>query len=703
MRVTCVAIITIVIFTSIIPIMESNTDRLGNVITPEESGDRKVSSLGLNDMPLEVLLIIFSYLDPMQLASIRLVCKLWQHAVSRPETWTRLFDRKFGISGESFPSVSNTTNWMVEYFDRARVLKQWRKAVGVHKTYELINSEHRQIDSTLVDFLGNDGWGKMLTVSQTTGNIAICNLKNGKNQKFIPGGSAAGQISSFLVNWNYLLMGTKMGDLCMKRLQSTTGVSGKSSLTFFGDDDIDDWHLLPPPILSTAVNSAEGMDKHRLRIDIMQGTSAGELHFWNLSGMLVYTETIQGPIVNVKSDFKKIIVYNTLKVFVILDYNTRTPLAVMDMEFEVDQADINVNPPPRYHFPDSPSLGLRNTLDVDYGNSNVVLAYGSTIQAVNYTDPKNVRIKTLRLPEDVRVLKTQFQTCSRNKLNNARKSIVGKDALLVANMLSDGSVIVWNVRDHAGTEIVPITTVNPATVKCSGHTFDIYANLVSVTNIALNSVVLAIGGYNGFVNLYNVYTGKYIRQASLRFSRQIRNLRNDQYPISSITLNDDQKETHGVILCADTVQYFQFGESDIVNSKDINKNKKKLNHLPKNGTKQEIRNEMMHYDSTQDERQREISLVDRYNGRDNDVEDELSVALAISESYQNPPSEDDDLLRALELSRQETEASSSDQLSSFHIESTSSASRSGTVYDELSEDGIEEHLRAVLRLSLLEQ
>lgn len=723
---------------------QPDTDKLGNVISSSKSEKHEAPSVavGLNDMPLEILLNIFSYLDPMQLTSIRLVCKQWQYAISRPETWSRLFHRKFGISSDSFPSLSNTNHWMVEYFDRARVLKRWRKAVGVHKSFELINNEQRMVDCSLADFHGNEDLGKLLTFSQSTGNIAICNLKNGKNQKFIPGGSLSfKQISCFSINWNYLLVGKTNGELCVKRLQSTTGVSGKSSITPFIGEDTTGFNS---PILATDMNTPQGMDKYRERVDILSGSLSGEMKFWNLNGSLVHTEKFSHPIINIKSDFKKYIIVNTLHFLYIVDYSSFKTLAKVSLGFVVDTEDFNTNTTsPWYHFQEMPSLGMRNTLDVDFGDANAIFTYESTIQVVNFSDVNNLRTKSLHLPNGVRVVKSQFQTCSPNKIgiyNSRNVSIVGKDALLFANVLSNGSVMVWNVRDHSGLDIVPQIVVDPETVSCPGHSFDIFTSLVSVSNIALNSSVLAIGGYNGFVNLYNVNTGKYFRQASLRFAKQIRNLRNDNIPISNISLNDDQKETNGVIVCGDTIQYFQFGDTDIANNKDFSKNRKKLNHLPKNDTKQSIKNEMMHYDSIQDEKQKEIKLVDRYNGRDNvDADDELSLALAISQSYQNPktPSEDEDLRLALELSKQTADTSNYEESTSvpptFHYDaspepyessshpdpwlSSASLSLSGSIStkttpstfntdynggdSDLSEE--EKQLQRILELSLLEQ
>ena len=74
----------------------------------------------IKSTPPEVLVHIFSFLDPAGIASASLVCRDW-HSVARDEyAWKAAFERFFGV--HSFiPRLS--TSWIGEYIHRSRLLR----------------------------------------------------------------------------------------------------------------------------------------------------------------------------------------------------------------------------------------------------------------------------------------------------------------------------------------------------------------------------------------------------------------------------------------------------------------------------------------------------------------------------------------------------------------------------------------------------
>lgn len=124
-------------------------DSLGNtIINPSqkiESTNQIINhpKLSINDLPSELLIQIFTHLDPIYLNSLRLVCKHWNYIINDKELWMKSFQLRFNIpiTSSSFPSLSQSLNWMNEYFMRLQVNKNWKRGISIHKTYQIINND----------------------------------------------------------------------------------------------------------------------------------------------------------------------------------------------------------------------------------------------------------------------------------------------------------------------------------------------------------------------------------------------------------------------------------------------------------------------------------------------------------------------------------------------------------------------------------
>lgn len=75
-------------------------DSLGNtIINPSqkiESTNQIINhpKLSINDLPSELLIQIFTHLDPIYLNSLRLVCKHWNYIINDKELWDEIFPIK---------------------------------------------------------------------------------------------------------------------------------------------------------------------------------------------------------------------------------------------------------------------------------------------------------------------------------------------------------------------------------------------------------------------------------------------------------------------------------------------------------------------------------------------------------------------------------------------------------------------------------
>ena len=573
-------------------------DSLGNSRNgAQKSGGRP--RIHINDLPFEVLINIFSRLNPLDLCNGRVVCKKWYEAIRDKHTWAGSFSRRFG-SSKVFPSVSGSSVWMTEYFTRLEVYKRWRKGIARHTSYQVLNNnEFAMINHSIADFNQN----RLLTFSQ--GDIQICNLRDGKNVTYIPGNQAFSRISAYSVSWDYLFLGKETGGLYLKNLKtSTSSTTSRTSLITLIDDTAEDLD----PITCTALSFY--LDKHRRDVDCIAGTMLGAVKFWNMNGTLKKTLELNDPLVEIKSNFQNVAVALSLSKFYIIDLKT-FKVSSIDLELTFVEQDKH-----------------RLFMDVDFADSNIILCYKNRIWLYNYERNTN---SSVEFEPDLTIVNAKMQTVSKRNLTKRDKLLAGSDGLLYANILSNGTVIVWNVRD-IGSTIIPQCLISPAFTRIWP---DHFIPEAEATSISLNSSILAVGGLNGSTNLYNAITGQFLRYCSVKFPKKLSHIYHSITGVSDIILNPDQTDTLGAIVIMDAVQYFSFGDNQ---TKFGTKDKKKLNVGPSNKqyVKQSIRDGMEDYDSQQSIKQQREQLVERYNGAEYEPEEELSVALAISESILSP-------------------------------------------------------------------
>ncbi len=82
-------------------------------------------------------------------------------------------------------------------------------------------------------------------------------------------------------------------------------------------------------------------------------------------------------------------------------------------------------------------------MDVDFADSNIILCYKNRIWLYNYERNTN---SSVEFEPDLTIVNAKMQTVSKRNLTKRDKLLAGSDGLLYANILSNGTVIVWNVR-----------------------------------------------------------------------------------------------------------------------------------------------------------------------------------------------------------------------------------------------------------------
>lgn len=582
-------------------------DSLGNT-TEISSGIKKPTLLGINDLPIEIFILIFSNVSPVDLKDLRLVCRKWNNAVLDRSTWIKAFDNRLG-TGKIFASATRSNIWILEYFGRMANLRRWAKAKAYSRLYQLVNNLFGHINRVEADFT-ND---RLLTFSQISGTVSLCSLTLGKNQLFIPESNWFGDIVAYDVTWSYSCVANSSGGLFLKNLTTATASgSNQSSVK----------KLIQSEFPISAVKLHKNPDKHKEKPDIVAVSQNGTLSFWNIGGGLVSSLELKDAAIDLRTDFKTVIVIVSQTSLHIMDFSQPSIISSFNHGWEFHSNPIS--------------------FDVDFNDNNIVLGHEKSFKVFHY-EGQNHKVLIGYVPEDVSIIDGTIQESSFTRNHD----IPGGDGLLYAFTFSDGSVGVCNIRDLEGQ--VPFKTrIMPFQDDRSPQGIESY------TKVALNSTVIAIGALADWVHFYDAHSGKYLREGT-KISRKF--TRNGTMPILKIHFGPTG--SCGVIVSDDAIQYFRYGEETITNKKKPNapqaadlKNRRTIN--------QHIKAQMADYNELEYQKLQEDLLADKYNGVKFDNEqDELRVALALSASCAKDNSdtvyvdEDDELARAIALLTQE--------------------------------------------------
>lgn len=661
----------------------SGKDRFGNDIHSKEErpeARRQNQLMKLNDLPAEVIVEIFGNLELVQLNSLRLVCRYWNQIVSDKTIWEKSFRNKFG-NEEVFPSFAHTNNWIIEYLSRLNNLKRWKKSIAKHINYQIVNEVYLgDNEYSLADFASD----KLLTYCKINNNITICSLHNGRNQTFIPGNNYT--INSYGINWRFLVFSTTEGGLFIKNLITSTSTGSRSSVT----EVISNLQGSTNNELINRIDLNLTFDKHKQRADIVTSSTLGIIRLYNLSGSLLHLLQVNRPIVTLKANFQSEIVVITRGIIYIIDFNT---FEVIHQVSEELLATIDYKP----------------IIDYDFEYGNIIINYLDRVRVISYHNQGESEgsIRELNLSKLIKLGK--LQQVSPNKPSSKNNNFIGKDGLFYANVLEDNEVIIWNVRE-AEKQIK---------IRCKFYSDFKYKQMSSIIQdetginaMTLNSSVIVLGGYNGYCNIHDIFTGKFLRESSVKFPKKFSYMFQYKIPVREILLNEYCYKTNGVIMCGDLIQYFQFGDINDMTSLGENGNnnqekRKKLNVVDNNkkNTKKSIKDQLDDYDLEEYQNHQLGEMFDKYNGADLTSEDELTMAIALSESSHTKSAEDEELEKILELSRQQVEPPQEPQepRREPQVAQSQIESQLHLQPEMAAKNQEEEELRRVMELSLIDQ
>lgn len=624
------------------------TDALGNHQYFTEEPATIPQSVHINDLPHEILLDVFAQMHPVELKDLRLVCRKWNDVVSDKHAWTKAFHNRFG-TGNVFASVTGSRMWLTEYLGRVAVSRKWSKGRAFSHSFALTNNEFglRIPPRVFVDFAHD----RLLTFARFSGAISMCTMSTGRNQVFFPENSMLSMGMAADCNWSHLCVGKPNGEVLLKNLLTSSatasGMQGVTTLQGQTDD----------PILSITMNDV--FHKHLENAEIIAGTTEGLLLLWSSTKLLrtIFVSEATG-VLEVASDFSSIVIAVTEDEIVCYELKTGEETHRI-----------------KHGIPFSSDFGFH----VDVAGRNVICHNESEIRVFHLSDEVYVRRTTA--PADVTILSGKLQ---RSKRKTRDQEIAGGDGRLFALIFSDGSVSTFNIRD-TDSEIKFLTRIKPR--------YDAPIGILDWTAVELNSSVIAIGLVPNYVHFYDAYLGEYLREG-VKVLRKL--FREGEPPIRHIEFSDTQAS--GVIVSGSVAQYFRFGDNAVV--------AKKKPSIPqtegssRNVMHQQIKSQLEDYETLENARRQAELMADRYNGTELDSElEELRVAMALSASSVPETSEDDELERALALSREELQQATplEGSLRSHELFKQPATGHPGEPMEESDEDEV---LRQVIELLL---
>jgi ubiquitin ligase complex F-box protein UFO1 len=620
----------------------------------DDYGNKKDKRAGkaAQSFPPEILIDIFSHLPPESLDSCSLVCRHWYDVLSNDASWRASFERIF--SSKDFNRVTTSLKWRTELVSRLDYVHKWRKGTMKNVSF---NGQVREITNVFPDLsscrtiLFSSILGAGVIADPTKGKLANPRIFTEKTMQLTSDlncvdGSRFG-----------MLYGMSDGKVC--------------TLLFSQETRIHDYIVMKNyrhvgEVTAVWINKIESPrdnnNEKRVFFGALSGGMNGCLASWDLEqGSLIreYSVTTDPtPIVHIRCDH--------LRNMVVVVTQAGDLYALFNPESQF----VKIG-----HF--EPLNPATTTNDLSFFEVDFMAGY-----AVYANESGIYRFKVVEDPEQMETVLFQLEgnvvTVAMDNTvvpdTGSNKDTPGKNHRFLAASTDNDLVYVWvlqsePVYDGAHKHLI----IKPLRVTASPFQVEV-SSLPGVTAIALNSLVLLLGSYNGVTIAYELLTGEFLRVVSTRFSKRALNLRTNNnfaepglFPITKLEIDSDPASPHGIIVVGSAVQYFDLG-ANIDARKKLGVRKKRRGAPAFNDgatDREEIhRNiasdlEQMRIEDKEVEEIREHNqrLHEMFNTEGLSEEDQLQYAMMLSQENQSAPSadssvdpEDDELKRAIELS-----------------------------------------------------
>uniref|UniRef100_A0A060TCK2 ARAD1B17050p n=1 Tax=Blastobotrys adeninivorans TaxID=409370 RepID=A0A060TCK2_BLAAD len=659
---------------------------------PESSNSQNgfaVRDVGQSHHPLvgtllpEVLIEIFSQLPPGELDACSLVCRHWHDVLVDDASWRGSFERMFSV--REFTRVSQSVKWRTELLSRLDYVHKWRKGTAKNISF---NGQVSRISHVFPDFAHS----RAVLFAQSIGAGVVADPTKGKlaNPRLYTDKSL--QVTSDVVSVD----GSRFGMLYGM-------VDGAVRTILFSQDTrIHDYVVMKQrhetAVTTVWINHHESPRQNntdtRQFFGALTGDMNGNILSWDLEEgelMRSYSTGDSSPVVHITCDHRRDCV------LVAQASGAVSALFGLDKEF-VSLGTVKT--------PIGPSRNHVSLFQADFVSGFVLYANSDVICRISIVDsPEKSRAQYYNFEGHVTAVAMDSTMSQQSGIIN--RDVPGKNARYFAAATSTEHVYVWKLQQEPNDfgEIRPLrVTMSPFQVDSPG--------LHGVTALALNSLVLLLGSYNGVTIAYELLTGEYLRIVSSRFSKRALNLRTmghpDQtetglVPITALEIDDNAANPHGIIIVGSAVQYFDFGadlETSGVKKRGVKKKRRgphftyDSNDVSRSELNREIEKDIelmgIEDEEVRELRQHNERMDELFGAEGLSEEDQVQYALMLSQdahkgrqTQQVALDEDEEVNRAIQMSLE----NSSD---SYH----SSPNELGNADDE------DEELKRAIELSL---
>ncbi|KAG0690385.1 hypothetical protein C6P40_002988, partial [Pichia californica] len=640
------------------------------------------SPLNFNAFPLEVLIIVLSYVDPLTLKYLPFVCKTWYNILNDDTIWHKIFKLHYPYKDEIFPSITRSNLFKNELLFRNQLKLNYRRGKLLNQQYQI--NQIITSNSISIDWKRNK-----LTIIDIPREIFLtCDLRNGKSIKyvtdFVPEGVTSydtgtssnsihgsrllifgrwdGSILGSLIDWKGLILSDphNWGIMPGGRITCVTACINSSIYT--------PTNCLPPLLASSSSSSSSLFSNskknskisHNLlakngHIGAFSADESNNIYGWDIrSGECLFKYKLinndyNSKILKLQSDGKSILILlleNGELIVLKNIFKNLKDLNLTEIEvFKIGNVPVDRN-------------GL-NTVNffVDYGNQSVIVWNHIELSIFSYANINNINYNNHDNRLSYKVKDNQF-ICSVSFENNDKlfikrdTNIVGTDPLLAAICSNTGIIEIINIRESLSTsELKPIQSIIPKfiTEHDEGNLENDFQinyldqSISKIASICLNSLVIAISNHFGKVEIYDIITGEFLRITIDRIGKkkiqEIENILPNRILNSPIKLYLDESNTRGLLILGNHMQYFKCGGSKNDDFDESKKHKnKKIGNDKKGNLNQDLKYTLDIYEEEKQQKKKEQDLFIKYNGGDNstanllDEEEQLNMALVMSMS-----------------------------------------------------------------------
>lgn len=542
-------------------------------------------------LPIEILGHVFAHLAPADLDSAALVCRHWYRAAD-DASWRASFARHFAVT--KFNRVTPSLKWRTEFMTRLDYLHKWRKG---HCTNLSFNAAVWDISNVFSDFEAS----RILALNLNRGIAVVADPTRGKvaNQRVFTDKSLQPSADAISVDGGRhgIVWGLIGGRVMLVLFSHETRLRDYMTLKGFHFDN------------TTAVwiNKLEA-PRTTARIPVLSGGSDGHVFLWNVKTGLIekdLTAIPDVPIVRIKGDSRERFVCLNARGDVFAFDRTKDeelrriasiPLGGGSViHFEVDFVSgyaIIAIPSGVYRvFIDGDALPAADPA-VPLGAAPTASATASAgvspalepVPEHTETDPRAaaqripsgmsiegpvVRFSTA--PDPLGKIVAASVDATAFPASRVGTDTPGSNVRYVAAATDRNLVYVWDLEHAPSPEHnneIPALRVQDSPFEVREEGADpqstAAAPLPAVTAVALNSLVLLLGSYNGVTVALDLLTGDFLRVVSARFSKRALDFRaaggpGRLWPVTHLELDPDPASPHGIIVVRSAIQYFDLG------------------------------------------------------------------------------------------------------------------------------------------------